>query len=91
MHPLLTTFGNLPFAGSLPEPSDCNLGGGGYFGFFFGGGEVPIFSFYGRGDFSDFWWDGSMTWDANGCANSMGTWKNCLLSAGKPMSIEFLV
>ena len=27
----------------------------------------------------------------NGCANFMGTWKNCVLSAGKPMSIKFLV
>ena len=27
----------------------------------------------------------------NGCANLMGTWKNCVLSAGKPMSIKFLV
>ena len=27
----------------------------------------------------------------NGCANFMGTWKNCGLSAGKPMSIKFLV
>ena len=24
LHPLLTTFGNLPFLGSLPELSDCN-------------------------------------------------------------------
>ena len=27
----------------------------------------------------------------NGCANFMDTWKKCLLSAGKPMSITFLV
>ena len=27
----------------------------------------------------------------NGCANFMGTWKNCGLSAGKPMSIKFLI
>ena len=27
----------------------------------------------------------------NGCANFMDTWKNCLLSAGKLMSIKFLV
>ena len=27
----------------------------------------------------------------NGCANFMGTWKNGVLSAGKPMSINFLV
>ena len=27
----------------------------------------------------------------NGCANFMGTWKNCIFSAGKPMSIKFLV
>ena len=27
----------------------------------------------------------------NGCANFMDTWKNCVLSAGKPMSIKFLV
>ena len=27
----------------------------------------------------------------NGCANFMDTWKKCLLSAGKPMSIKFLV
>ena len=27
----------------------------------------------------------------NGCANFMGTWKNCFLSARKPMSIKFLV
>ena len=27
----------------------------------------------------------------NGCANFMGTWKNCVLSARKPMSIKFLV
>ena len=27
----------------------------------------------------------------NGCANSMDTWKNCVLSAGKPLSIKFLV
>ena len=26
----------------------------------------------------------------NGCANFMDTWKNCVLSAGKPMSIKFL-
>ena len=24
LHPLLTTFGDLPFSGSLPELSDCN-------------------------------------------------------------------
>ena len=27
----------------------------------------------------------------NGCANFMDTWKNCVLSASKPMSIKFLV
>ena len=27
----------------------------------------------------------------NGCANFMDTWKKCVLSAGKPMSIKFLV
>ena len=27
----------------------------------------------------------------NGCANFMGAWKNCVLSAGKPVSIKFLV
>ena len=27
----------------------------------------------------------------NGCANLMDTWKNCVLSAGKPMSIKFLL
>ena len=27
----------------------------------------------------------------NGCANFMGTWKNCDLSAGKPMPMKFLV
>ena len=27
----------------------------------------------------------------NGYANFMGTWKNCVLSAGKPMSIKFRV
>ena len=27
----------------------------------------------------------------NGCANFMGAWKKCVLSAGNPMSIEFLV
>ena len=27
----------------------------------------------------------------NGCANFMGTWKNCVLSVGKAMSIKFLV
>ena len=27
----------------------------------------------------------------NGCANFMDTWKKCLLSAGKPMSVKFLV
>ena len=29
--------------------------------------------------------------DGYGCANFMGTWKNCVLSAGKPMSINSLV
>ena len=27
----------------------------------------------------------------NGCANLMNTWKKCVLSAGKPMSIKFCV
>ena len=27
----------------------------------------------------------------NGCANFMDTWKKCVLSAGKPMSIKFCV
>ena len=27
----------------------------------------------------------------NGCANFMDTWKKCVLSAGKPMSIKFRV
>ena len=27
----------------------------------------------------------------NGCPNFMDTWKKCVLSAGKPMSIKFLV
>ena len=27
----------------------------------------------------------------NGCADFMGAWKKCVLSAGKPMSIKFLV
>ena len=27
----------------------------------------------------------------NGCANFMDTWKKCVLSAGKPVSIKFLV
>ena len=27
----------------------------------------------------------------NGCANFMDTWRKCVLSAGKPMSIKFLV
>ena len=27
----------------------------------------------------------------NGCTNFMGAWKKCVLSAGKPLSIEFLL
>ena len=27
----------------------------------------------------------------NGCVNFMDAWKQCVLSAGKPMSIKFLV
>ena len=27
----------------------------------------------------------------NGCANFMDTWKKCVLSAGKPVSIKFLL
>ena len=30
-------------------------------------------------------------WGRNGCANFMGAWKKCVRSAGKAMSIKFLV